>query len=251
MRQQPLVSVVLPARNEAATIAEVVRRVAAALERHGWPGEIIVGDSASVDGTAARALSADPGIRVVRAEEPGKGLILTRALLQARGEIVAFMDSDLDLAPEDLPALIAAVRAGAHCAAAAKTGEALAARPLLRRAGSRMVNLTARLALRTGLQDHQTGMKAFHGPTLRHVLPDVKERGWLWDTEVLWRLRRSGATLTQVPVALHGNGGETFAGWKSRFDEAGALLGLYARLARENALPAASADALGPLPPRH
>ena len=246
----PYVSVVLPARNEQATIDSVVRRVGAALAKHGWSYELILGDSASNDGTVARAVGADPATRVVREDRPGKGLVLTRALQATRGEIVAFMDADLDLAPEDLPALIAAVRAGAGCAAAEKTGEALAARPLLRRFGSRLFNTATRLLLRTGLSDHQTGMKAFHGPTLRGVLPDVKEQGWLWDTEVLWRLRRAGAKLCQVPVAMHGAGNRAFPGWGSRFACAGQMVGFFARLAREADAPAARPRTTGVAPTR-
>ena len=245
----PLVSVVLPARDEADTIAEVVLRVAAALEQNGWTYEILLGDSASSDDTVARALRADPSIRVVPVDRPGKGLVLTSALRQARGEILAFMDSDLDLAPEDLPALIRAVRAGAGCAAGAKMGAALAARPALRRLASRAVNAAARLVLRSGLQDHQTGMKAFDGTAMRAILPDVKEEGWLWDTEVLWRLARSGSSLVQVPVTLHGARDRAFNQWRSRIGGLAQLLSLYARLSREASGLAAPADPAGAAPP--
>lgn len=209
---RPDVSVVIPAHNEASTIAEVIRRVDACLEARGWSREIIVGDSASTDDTVAEALATGLPVRVVSAFESGKGRILTRALMEARGRVLAFIDADLDLSPEELPSLIDEVLDGATCAVGAKAGEALAARPLHRRLASRVVNAAARRFLRTGISDHQTGMKAFSREPLRQVLPYVVETGWLWDTEVLWRLRRAGATAIEVPVTLLDARGSGFRG---------------------------------------
>lgn len=202
----PDVSVVIPAHNEMGTIAEVVRRVDACLDARGWSKEILIGDSACTDGTVLAAVATGLPIRVVSAVEPGKGRILTRAFLQSRGRVLAFIDADLDLFPEELPRLIDEVRAGATCAVGVKTHTARASRPLSRRIGSFLVNAAARIVLRTGLTDHQTGMKAFDGDALRAVLPEVVETGWLWDTEVLWRLKSAGGSVTEVAVTLSYSG---------------------------------------------
>lgn len=202
----PDVSVVIPAHNEMGTIAEVVRRVDACLDARGWSKEILIGDSACTDGTVLAAVATGLPIRVVSAVEPGKGRILTRAFLQSRGRVLAFIDADLDLFPEELPRLIDEVRAGATCAVGVKTHTARASRPLSRRIGSFLVNAAARIVLRTGLTDHQTGMKAFDGDALRAILPEVVETGWLWDTEVLWRLKSAGGSVTEVAVTLSYSG---------------------------------------------
>lgn len=246
---QPDVTVVLPARNEAGTIAQVIRRLSAVLHDRAWTHEIVVGDSASTDDTAARAKAAGPRVRVVREERPGKGRILTRCFQASRGRVLAFMDSDLDLAPEELPWLIDAVLGGAACAAGAKDGPALASRPWLRRSGSLVVNGAARLLLRTGLTDHQTGMKAFDGATLRAVLPRVKEHGWLWDTEVIWRILQEGGRVVQVPVQLAPGRTDTFRSWEGGWTGARDVMTLYGRLAREPRLagtPLARRDAVLP-----
>ncbi|NIP79393.1 MAG: glycosyltransferase, partial [Gemmatimonadetes bacterium] len=203
------------------------------LEGRGWSYEIVVGDSASTDDTADRALSSGIPVRVVSESQAGKGRILTRALGQCRGRVLAFIDGDLDLSPEELPRLIEPVLAGATCAVAAKEGAALAARPRLRRIGSRVVNTLARVLLRTGLTDHQTGMKAFSGDALRDVLPEVVETGWLWDTEVLWRLRRRGATFAEVPVTLTRARGSGFRGLRDSVDGARQIMAMYRRVAVE------------------
>jgi glycosyltransferase involved in cell wall biosynthesis len=230
----PDVSLVIPARNEAATIVPVIRRADAALARAGWSSEIIVVDSASTDGTGHRARAAGPQVRVIRESRPGKGRALTTGFSRSAGTVLAFLDADLDLAPEDLPAVVRPVLDGATCAAAMKTGAALARRPLSRRLGSRVVNLASALAFGTGLRDHQTGMKAFNGAALRQILPGMLEQGWLWDSEVLWRLARAGGTFVQVPVELSGSRHGQLCHWRSRAGAAMELGGLYVRALHED-----------------
>ena len=92
----PRVSVVIPALNEEATVAHVVRAACASCA-----DEVIVVDSDSTDATAATARAAGatvynwrdiaPDIPV----QPGKGEALWRGVLQARGEIVVFLDADV------------------------------------------------------------------------------------------------------------------------------------------------------------
>ena len=240
----PQVSLVLPARNEADTVAEVIRRARRALSVAGLADhEIIVADSASTDGTAVVAAAADPDVRIVRVEEPGKGRALTAGFRAARGRVLAFIDSDLDLAPEDIPAVVGPVLTGAAAAVARKTGPVQASRPFLRRVGSRVVNAVAGAVLRTGVRDHQTGLKAFEARALREVLPRVQETGWLWDTEAVWRIVRGGGEVVEVPVALRGARPGHLQGWRQEVEALGEVGALYVRLAREHRATAVAAVA--------
>jgi glucosyl-3-phosphoglycerate synthase len=89
------VSVCIPARDEAATLAGVVSPIVGALrEPHQLVDEVIVVDDGSVDGTGA--LAAALGARVVRRDgRPGKGAAMAEALCAATGEIVVFLDADV------------------------------------------------------------------------------------------------------------------------------------------------------------
>ncbi|WP_182377772.1 glucosyl-3-phosphoglycerate synthase [Nocardioides sp. WS12] len=96
------VSLVVPARNEAATVGAVVTRVREALmDTVALVDEIVVIDSDSVDDTFAVAESA--GARVHRSAEirpdlgthPGKGEAMWKSLFVTSGELVVFMDADL------------------------------------------------------------------------------------------------------------------------------------------------------------
>ena len=95
-------SLVLPARNEAATIGDVVGRVRTALvEAAALLDEIVVIDSDSTDETSVAAT--DAGAVVHRSREirpdlgthPGKGEAMWKSLFVTRGDLIVFMDADL------------------------------------------------------------------------------------------------------------------------------------------------------------
>ena len=89
------VSVCIPARNEAATLAGIVSTVVDALEGPApLVDEVIVVDDGSTDATGAIADAL--GARVVRrAGRPGKGAALAEAVRRANGDIVVFLDADV------------------------------------------------------------------------------------------------------------------------------------------------------------
>jgi undecaprenyl-phosphate 4-deoxy-4-formamido-L-arabinose transferase len=116
----PDLSVVVPVFEEEETIAELHRRATASLEGLGRPYELIFVDDGSRDGTWAeieRLRAADERIRGVRFKRNfGQHPAMHAGLARARGEIVVTMDGDLQNAPEDIPKLVAAVKAGADVA---------------------------------------------------------------------------------------------------------------------------------------
>ncbi|HEX8093784.1 glycosyltransferase, partial [Jatrophihabitans sp.] len=95
------VSVVIPARNEAATVAAVVSQIREALLVGGLVDELIVLDSDSTDDTAAVARAAGASVYAARDIEtgtpvsPGKGEALWKSLFVTNGDLLVFIDADL------------------------------------------------------------------------------------------------------------------------------------------------------------
>ena len=97
------VSVCIPARNEAATVGELVTAVSS----HPLADEIIVLDHASTDDTAA--IARDAGATVVSADDVlpefgpalGKGDVLWRSVHVARGDVIVWLDADLQSYTDD------------------------------------------------------------------------------------------------------------------------------------------------------
>jgi len=111
---EPVVSVVLPVRNGAATLARAIASVRAQTLR-AW--ELVLVDDGSTDGTAeiaAAAARADARVRVVLPGPGESGIVaaLNRGIGAARGPWIARLDADDTMHPERLAAQLAAARGG-------------------------------------------------------------------------------------------------------------------------------------------
>src|SRR6187431_1591914 len=104
--ESPLISIVVPTFNEAATIESLIGRLQESLAqlRH----EIIIVDDGSTDGTSdlIRKLSGGPTRSFFHKRNQGKGAALRTAIDQAAGEIVVVQDADLEYDPKDIPSLV-------------------------------------------------------------------------------------------------------------------------------------------------
>ena len=112
-----LISVVTPCYNEEDNVEELHRRIQAAFDQlPGYTFEHIYIDNASTDGTVAavkRLAAADPTIKlIVNARNFGHIRSPMHAMLQARGEAVINMCSDLQDPPERIPEFVRAWEAG-------------------------------------------------------------------------------------------------------------------------------------------
>ncbi len=108
--QDHRVSIVIPCRDEAATIATVVRSATSALADRGYAGEVVVVDNGSGDGSAAMAANA--GARVVHQSIPGYGAACIKGLEEARGEILVLVDADGTYDLSELHRFVEPLRAG-------------------------------------------------------------------------------------------------------------------------------------------
>ncbi len=105
-----LLSVIIPAYNEANTIAHVIQAVEAVdLRPLGLEKEIIIVDDGSTDQTpeVLKSWDSSPAVRLHRHEQNrGKGSAQRTGLGLARGDIILFQDADLEWNPQDYPPLL-------------------------------------------------------------------------------------------------------------------------------------------------
>lgn len=104
-----MVSVIIPARDEANTIGSLIPKIKGSLS--GLPHEIIVVDGWSKDDTVAIAQSSG-AIVVSHERDLGKGAAMKTGVENARGDILAFIDSDGANDPRDIPSVIAPIVRG-------------------------------------------------------------------------------------------------------------------------------------------
>jgi glycosyltransferase involved in cell wall biosynthesis len=109
-----VLSVIVPAYNEARTIEAVLQRVLALQLPTGL--EVVVVDDGSRDATAEivrRVADADPRVRLLRLEKNGgKGSAIRRGAAVARGDVLVVQDGDLEVDPAELPTLLTPILTG-------------------------------------------------------------------------------------------------------------------------------------------
>lgn len=113
LRQDYSVTVVIPTKNERGTIEDAVRR----LPLFGTQQEILFVDGHSTDGTGKEIMRVgdqytDRAIRLITQTGRGKKNAVLEGIAAARGEIIILLDSDLAVAPEEMPLFYEALAAG-------------------------------------------------------------------------------------------------------------------------------------------
>jgi dolichol-phosphate mannosyltransferase len=158
MSAAPLVSVVIPVRNEAPNIAPLVAEITAALAD--IPHEIIYVDDGSTDGTAAE-LARLPAVRRLRHREScGQSAAIITGVKAARGHWIATLDGDGQNDPADIPRLLA--RAEAAGGRVMVAGHRVKRQDSwVKRRSSRLANGIRSALLRDATPDTGCGLKLF------------------------------------------------------------------------------------------
>jgi glycosyltransferase involved in cell wall biosynthesis len=167
MRPQ-LLSIVVPAWNERESVGRLVAEVEAAL-RDVAPFELIVVDDGSTDGTREALLelaASHPALRIVALDRHrGQTCGTAAGIAQARGEVVATLDADLQNPPSELPKLLDALdHADAVVGYRAVRNDAG-----LRKLSSRIANAIRNRITRETIRDTGCSLKAFRTAQIREV----------------------------------------------------------------------------------
>lgn len=203
-----LVSVVIPAYNEADRIQRCLHETHRTLTELGARFEIIVVDDGSFDETLTRARLAAGDLDEVRVigypENLGKGFAIIEGAKQARGDLVLFVDADLEVHPRQL-VLLYGVLAGldADVVIGSKMHRSSTIDyPLKRRVLSFGYYALTRLLFRLPVRDTQTGLKLYRTEVLRRVAGRLLVKRFASDLEALAITNRLGYRIAEAPVVV-------------------------------------------------
>ncbi len=211
-----LLTLVIPAYNEAGRIGGTVAHVCAYLEAQPFSWEVIVVIDGGPQAAAEEARTAAAGrdnVRVlVNDVNRGKGFSVRRGFSEAHGDRLVFIDADLSLPIEDLPRMMAAFEAGADVAIASRTvpgaveeGQSKAGRSMM----SRVFNVAVRATVLPGITDTQCGFKGFTAAAARRIFAVAESDRFGFDVEALYLARTFKMRIAEFPVHCRYHGGSS------------------------------------------
>ena len=203
----PTYSIVLPAYNESARIADTLDKILAFDTKRGWNAEIIVVNDGSSDRTGEMVREYArryPALRLL--ENPGnrgKGYSVRNGMLHAHGDILLFSDADLSSPIEEADKLFATIAKGADVAIGSRWLDPqlqIQRQPLHRQLFGRIFNLALRIILGLKFKDTQCGFKAFTRRSANAIFTLQKIERWGFDPELLYLARKLAFVVREVPV---------------------------------------------------
>lgn len=195
-RQMPEVTVVIPTRNEEASIGAVIEEVQKALGNRLL--EILVVDTDSQDQT--RVIAAAKGARIIAEPRRGYGRAYKTGFAAARGTYIVTLDADLTYPADPIPDFLAALESNradfvsgdriSHLRGDAMSG--------MHRLGNFVLSLAFRALFRAEIRDSQSGMWAFR----RDILPrwSLIHDGMAFSEELKIEAIRGGFRFLEIPI---------------------------------------------------
>jgi dolichol-phosphate mannosyltransferase len=195
------ITVVIAAKDEGATVEDVVRRCLAVA------GRVIVVDGDSRDQTVAAASRAGATV-LVQQGRPGKGTAMREAIPHVTTPITVFIDADGSHVPEDIPLIARPILDGHadHVSASRLLGGSSELHggfdEFFRLTGSSFITACINWRFRVRLSDSQNGFRAIRTEVLQRL--DLRANSTTIEQEMIIRSLRAGARMTEVPSHEHG-----------------------------------------------
>ena len=200
-------SVIVPAYREAQHIAENLRRLLNELDGLGITYEVIVVSDGNTDSTVPEAEGVtSPNVKVIQYEvNMGKGYALRYGVSRSSGDLVTFIDADMELDPRYIKAFLS-VMESFECDAVIGSKRHPMSNvhyPLFRRFQSYIYQMLIRVLFSLRVRDTQTGLKLFKRNVLEAVVPLLAIKRFAFDLELLVVARRLGyRKVMEAPVDL-------------------------------------------------
>lgn len=206
--KRPLLSIVIPAHNEAQRLPPSLSKIDAFLKTQPFTAEVLVVENGSHDGTyeVAQAFAqTHPYVRVVKVETRGKGLAVKAGMLAATGDFRFICDADLSMPIEEVTRFLPPHTDGYDILIATREGKGSRRvdEPEYRHIMGRINNWIIRLTAVRGFDDTQCGFKMFSREAAEDLFAVQQMSGIGFDVELLFVAKRRGYRIKEVPITWY------------------------------------------------
>jgi dolichyl-phosphate beta-glucosyltransferase len=221
----PELSIVIPCFNEEQRLPRTIELIEQYLARVETPYELILVDDGSTDGTREImdvAAERNPSVRLeALPQNRGKGRALAEGVAAARGAQVLVTDADLSTPIDEIEKLRAELSKGAGVAIASRAlrgSRVEISQPAYRVLMGKAFNLLVQAVLLPGIWDTQCGFKLFRADVAHQVFAGLTTDGFGYDPEVLYRAKKRGVRIAEVPVVWRNSAPTKVSPIKSSID---------------------------------
>src|SRR5258706_484149 len=196
-----VLSIVMPCLNEAETLAICIRKAQSSLTKLNVPGEIIIADNGSTDGS--QAIATQMGVRVVAVATKGYGSALMGGIAAARGKYIIIGDADDSYDFSNLEPFFQKLRAGYDLVMGNRFKGGIQPRampPLHRYLGNPALSGMGRLFFRSPCGDFHCGLRGFSKAAIQKL--DLRTTGMEFATETVVKATMYKLRIAEVPTTL-------------------------------------------------
>jgi len=199
-------SLIVPCYNEGEHLEKSFPKVIEVLRKLNQNFEIIIIDDFSKDNTVEiikRLIKNNKEISisfVSHKHNVGRGGTVTEGIRLAKGDIVGFIDIDLEVSPKYIPDFVKIISTNKADIVVGKRYDYFSITSIHRFISTKLYISLVRLILRLPIHDTETGYKFFNRKKILPILTQIQDVYWFWDTEIIARGYMNGLRLEEIDV---------------------------------------------------
>lgn len=200
-------SLILACFNEEPHLEENFKKILWILKHLKVPFEIIFVEDCSSDKTKkiinhiVNTFKKEKITALFHKQNIGRGGSVSDGFRRASGQVVGFLDVDLEISENFIPVFYWKIKEGKDVAIAKREYE-FTMQKLIRFIATKMYAYLVRFLLKSPFNDTEAGYKFFNRDKILPILSRVKDKKWFWDTEIIMRSHHSGLSIIEIPVVF-------------------------------------------------
>lgn len=206
--QKPLLSIIVPAYNEAKRLPESLAQIDAFVQAQRYQIELIVVNNNSNDSTpdiVEAFAQTHPYAHALNEPKQGKGAAVKRGMMSGVGDYLFICDADFSMPVEEINKFLPPALDSYDVAIASRElpGARRVGEPGYRHLMGRVFNLVVRVLAIHSIQDTQCGFKSFRREVAHDLFKHQTIDGWGFDVEVIFIALQHGYRLVEVPITWY------------------------------------------------